>query len=75
MSSGRPVTTTVAAGVSALRSEIDHVVRRLDHIEMMLNQQHGVTGVHEPVQRLEQPLHVSQVETGRRLIEDVQGVL
>jgi len=29
-------------GVTAFRAEIDHVIRSLDHIQMMLNQQYGV---------------------------------
>ena len=74
-SSGVPVDHHLAAGVPALRPEVDHVVGRLDHVEVVLDQQHRVAGVHQPVQRLEQPLDVREVQAGRRLVEDVDGVL
>ena len=61
--------------MTTLRTEIDHVVRRLDHIEVVLDQHHGVAGVDETVQRLEQPLDVGQMQTRRRLVEDVDRVL
>ncbi len=60
-----------ATRVAAFRPQIDHVVGRLNHVEMMLDQQHCVPGVDEPVQRLEQPLDVRQVQACRRLVEDV----
>src|SRR4051812_33188482 len=55
--------------------EIDHVVRRLDDVEMMLDEQHGVPGVDEFVERLEQPLNVREMQARRWLVEDVDGVL
>ena len=67
--------TTTPAGVPALRPEIDHVIGGLDHVEVVLDQQHRVAGVDEPVQRGQQPLDVRQVQAGRRLVEDVDGVL
>jgi hypothetical protein len=36
---------------------------------------HGVAGVDELVQGLEEPFHVGEVQAGRRLVEDVDGVL
>ena len=41
-----------AASVSALRTEIYHVVSRLYHVQVVLDQKHGVSGVNKPVQRL-----------------------
>jgi hypothetical protein len=51
------------------------VIGRLDDIEMMFDQQDRVAGIHQPVERLEQPLNVREMETCRRLIENVDGVL
>jgi hypothetical protein len=49
------------------------VIDRLDHVEVMLDQQDRVPGVHELVQRLQQPLDVRQVQARRRLVKDVTG--
>ena len=38
----------------------------------MLDDDDGVAFVHQPVQHLEQQAHVLEMETRRRLIEDVQ---
>ena len=37
------------SGVSAFRAEIDHVVGGFDHIEMMLNHEHGMAGIHQAI--------------------------
>ncbi len=50
------------------------MVRRLDDVEVVLDQQHRVAGVDQAVQRLQQPLDVGQVQPRRGLIEDVDGV-
>ena len=39
-----------AAGVAAFRAEIDHVIGCLDHVHVVLDQQHGMPGVHKAVQ-------------------------
>jgi hypothetical protein len=46
--------------------------RLLDHVEVVLDHEHGVAGVDEPLQHLEQLLDVGEVEAGRRLVEDVE---
>ena len=72
---GRAGHDDLAAGVAALRPEIDHMVRGLDDVHMVLDQENGMAGVDQPVQRLEQALDVGEVEAGGRLVEDVDGVL
>ena len=42
--------------MAAFGTEVDDVVRGLDDVEVMLDEQHRVAGVDEPVQRFEQPL-------------------
>jgi len=42
----------LAAAVPALGTEVDHVIRCLDHIEMMLDQQHRVSAIHQATQGL-----------------------
>src|SRR5688572_25942540 len=72
---GRPCRDDLASGMAAFGSEVDHVVGSLDHVEVMLDQQDGMPRVDNPVQRLEQPLDVGEVQAGRRFVENVDGVL
>src|SRR5947209_19881994 len=62
----------LAARFAALGAEIDDPVGLLDHIEVVLDHDHGVATVDETLQRLEQLLDVGAVETGRRLVEDLE---
>jgi len=39
----------------------------------MLDDQHRVAGLDQGVQHLEQFAHIVEVQTGRRLVEDVEG--
>ena len=65
----------LAAGVAAFRSQIDHVVGGLDHVEMVLDNENRVAGIHEPIQTFEQALDIGQVKSGRRFIQNVERVL
>ena len=46
----------------------------LDHVEMMLDQQHRVAGIHQSIERDQQLLDIRQMQTCRRLVEDVERV-
>ena len=61
--------------MTTLRSQIDHMVGHFDDVQMMLDQENGVPGIDELVQRLQQTFDVGQVQTGRRFIENVDRVL
>ncbi len=61
-----------AALLAALGAEVDDPVGGLDHVEVVLDHDHGVAGVDEAVEHLEQPLHVGEVQAGRGLVEDVE---
>src|SRR6059036_3926145 len=67
---GDDLTTLIAA----LRAEVDDPVGRLDDVEMVLDDEHGVARVHEPVQHPHELFHVVEVKAGRRLVEDVEHV-
>ena len=69
---GRPRRDHLAAGLAALGAEVDDPVRLLDHVEVVLDHEHGVAAVDEPLEHLEQLLDVGEVQPGRRLVEDVQ---
>src|SRR5262249_11731166 len=58
----------------ALGAEVDEAVGGLDHVEVVLDHDDGVAGVDETAEDVEQALDVGEVKTGRRLVEDVEGV-
>src|SRR5436305_1587306 len=63
----------LAALLTALRPEVENAIGGLDHVEVVLDHHDGVARVHEPLQHLEQPLDVREVEAGGGLVEDVEG--
>ena len=69
---GRADGDDLAACLAALGAEVDQVVGLLDHVEIVLDHEHGVAAVDEALQRLEQLLDVGEVQAGGRLVEDVQ---
>ena len=60
--------------MTTLRTEINDVVGRLDHIEVVLDQKDRMTRIDESVQRREQALDVGQVQARGGLVEDVDRV-
>ena len=46
------------SSVAALRSEVDDVVGRLDHVKVVLDHQNRVSPVHQLLKHVEQHLHV-----------------
>ena len=61
----------VAAGAGA---EIDDVVGNVDHLRLVLDDQHGVGLVAKPHQQVVHPLDVVGVQPDRRLVEHVGNV-
>ena len=74
MSSGVPSADDRPAPEAALGAEVDDPVGRLDDVEVVLDDQHGVAGVDQARQHGEQPADVLEVQAGRGLVEDVDGV-
>ena len=72
MSSGRPLGDQRAAGVARFRAQVDDPVGALDDVEVVLDDDHGVSRVHQPVEHLDQHAHVVEVQAGRRLVENVE---
>ena len=64
----------LAARLAALGPEVDDPVGGLDHVEVVLDHDHGVADVDEPPEHVQQALHVGEVQPGRRLVEDVERV-
>src|SRR5439155_25434677 len=62
----------LAPRLPTLRPEVDQPVRLLDDVEDVLDHEHGVAGVDQPLQKVEQLLDIGEVEAGRRLVENVE---
>src|SRR6266550_3069081 len=58
--------------VTGSRSQLDHPVGSLDDVQMVLDHQHGVAGVDQPVEHAAQRSDVVEVQSRRRLVEDVE---
>ena len=72
--SGVPVASTFPPSSPPSGPEVDDPIGGLDHVEVVLDHDHGVPGVDQAVEDVEQPLDVSEVEAGGGLVEDVKGV-
>ena len=56
----------------AVAAEVDEVVRRLDDVQIVLDDEHGVARLNEALQDLEQLLHVVHMQACGRLVEDIE---
>ena len=72
ISSGVPATTISPPRSPPSGPEVDDPVGRLDDVEVVLDHEHGVAGVDQPLQHHEQLAHVVEVQPGGRLVEDVE---
>lgn len=61
-----------AAAAAAFRAEIDNPVGSFNHIEVVLNHHDGIALIAQLVQDFQQLLDIGEVQTGGRLIEDIQ---
>src|SRR3954463_7740855 len=60
----------VSAAEPTLGTKIDDPIRGLDHVEVVLNDEHRVASVNKSVQNGEQHADVLEVQASRRLVED-----
>jgi hypothetical protein len=67
-----PLSDYSAARISCPRPHIDHPVRPLNDIQVMLDDYDSVTGIDQAVEYVDQHPDVVQVETGRGFVEDVE---
>ena len=63
----------MAATVAAFRAQVDEVVRGLDDLQVVFDDDHGVAFVHQAVEHQEQLFDVRQVEPGGGLVQDIEG--
>ena len=62
---------TFAAG---LWSDVDDPVDRFDHVQVVFDDDHGIACVDEAVEDFQQLANVVEMQTGRRFIEQIQGL-
>ena len=70
----RALVDELAAGCAAPRSQLDHPVGGAHRGGIVLHYHHGVPGVREPPQQLEQPVGIGGMQPDGRLVEHVQRV-
>src|SRR5262249_33279294 len=61
------------ACVTTFWPEIDDIVGSFDALQMVLDDQHRVTALHQTGQYLEQALDIGKVQAGRGFIQNEQG--
>ncbi len=70
---GRSLGNDASASLAAFWSQVDKPVGRLDHVEIVLDDDDGVALRGESVEDLQQLSHVVEVKTSGRLVENVEG--
>ena len=70
---GRPGGDQVAAADACLRTQVDDPVGRLDHVEVVLDHDHGIAEVGQAMEHVEELADIVEVEPGGRFVKDVQG--
>ena len=71
ISAGVPTATTSPARLAALGTHVDDPVGTLDHIQVVLDHDHGVALVDQPVQHFQQSPNIFKMETGRRFVQEI----
>ena len=59
----------VAALLARLGPEVDHPIGRLDHIQVVLDHDHRVAQIDQPIEHVEQLGQVVEVQAGGRLVQ------
>src|SRR5439155_10559656 len=61
-----------SAPLAAFGTQVDDVVRALDHVEVMLDQQNSVPDIYEAAEDIEEPSDVVEMQPRGRLVEHVE---
>ena len=64
----------MSAGIAAFRPEVNDVVGSFDHVQIMFNDQQRSAGIDQSTKRGQQFVDIVKVQTGRGLVEDVEGL-
>ena len=69
---GRAAGDDLSATGAALGSDVDDPVRRFDYVQVVFDNEHGVSDFDEVVQHFQQQLNVRKVQTRRGLVEQIE---
>ena len=67
----RTACNDAAAAFAAFRSHVDNIVRRFDHIQIVLNHDYRITSLGKLMQNLDQFMHVRKMKARRRLVQNI----
>src|SRR5579871_2504351 len=56
----------------AFRPQVDHIVRGLNDIQVVFDDEDRVAGVYQPIQAIEEALNIGQMQAGGRLVQNVE---
>lgn len=70
--SGVPETRISPPPLPPSGPEVDNPVSGFDHVEIVLNHHNGVALIAQFMQYVEQLLNIGEVQTGGRLVENIQ---
>ena len=62
----------LASTTAALGTKIDDVIRHLDDIQIVLNDDDGIARIRQLLQYVDQLLYVDGVQAGRGFVQDVE---
>src|SRR5437016_7428053 len=65
----------LSPAVAPLGAEVDDLVGRLDELEVVLDDQHGVPALDQVAEGLDQLLYVGVMQAGGRLVEEEEARL
>ena len=64
-----PLRNDLSASSTPFRAQIDHVIGRIDDVQVVFDHDYAVSGIDETIQYPQQLAYVLEVQSGRRLIE------
>ena len=62
----------MAAGLAAFRPQVNHPIRLGNQIQIVLDHDDRMPGIHQPLQHLDEPANIRDVQANRRLFENEQ---
>ncbi len=71
---GRTLGHDPAAARAPFGPQVHDPVRRLDHVEIMLDHHHGIARGREALKHFQQLTDIVEVQPGGRLVEDIKGL-
>ena len=71
---GRAGDDDLSAVLARLGADVDDPVGRFDHVQIMFDHDDGIAEIDQPIQHVEELGDIGKMQSGRRLIEEVEGL-